>query len=127
MEVSPQFEKKQTSGTEGSLHRRFFEEFSDMLFTATGDWRLIEVNEAGVGMFRYACKGDMCKIDSIASLFRDKEEWRLFRERIEAQGFAQGELAEMQRRDGSRFPGRIPRSLRQNLMGRFSAMASYGI
>jgi PAS domain S-box-containing protein len=118
MGASAQLEKKQTYGPEGSLHRRFFEGLPDMLFIATGNWRLMAVNGAGVRMFGYARKDDMYGIDSMALLFRDSEQWQLFREMIETQAFVQDVIMQMRRRDGSLFPARISANLRMEPDGK---------
>ena len=99
------------SGPAGSRYRKFFEGFRDMFFIASADGRLIEVNQAGVQMFRYAGRNNMCGIDSMASLFRDAEEWHRFWERIEARGFVKDVVMEMRRRDGSCFPACISANL----------------
>src|SRR5208283_2172024 len=103
MQESSQSEGKETSGPADARYRRYFEGFPDMLFTAAADGRLMEVNQAGVEIFRYADRNDMCGIDSMASLFRDVEGWQCFLGRIETQGFVKDVVMEMQRRDGSCF------------------------
>ncbi len=113
MQAQPQHEEKETSGSAGSWHGRFFEGFRDMLFTAAADGRLIEVNQAGVRMFRYAGRNEMCRIVSMASLFRDAEGWNVLREKIEVLGFVRDVTMEMQRQDGSCFPACISANLRR--------------
>jgi len=107
-----QSEGKETSGPADARYRRYFEGFPDMLFTAAADGRLMEVNQAGVEIFRYADRNDMCGIDSMASLFRDVEGWQCFLGRIETQGFVKDVVMEMQRRDGSCFLACISANLR---------------
>ncbi|MFZ2447430.1 MAG: PAS domain-containing sensor histidine kinase [Syntrophobacteraceae bacterium] len=111
MRALSQPEGKEASGPDGSRHGRFFEGFGDMLFITAARGRLIDVNQAGVQIFRYADRNDMCGIDSMASLFRDAEGWHLFWERIEARGIVKGVVMEMQRGDGSCFPACISANL----------------
>jgi signal transduction histidine kinase len=82
-----------------------------MCFTANADGGLIEVNQAGARLFRYADSNEMCRIESIASLFRDAEAWRLLWERIEVEGSVKDVRVEMRRIDGSFFPACISASL----------------
>jgi PAS domain-containing protein len=104
MQELSQSEGEETSGPAGGRYRRYFEGFRDMLFTAAADGRLIEVNQAGVKIFRYADRNDMCGIDSMASLFRGVEGWHCLLERIETRGFVKDVVMEMQRRMEVAFP-----------------------
>ncbi len=109
---TPQKDKKETSTSGRFREKRFFEAFRDMLFTATQDWKILEVNQAGARIFGYAGIKEMLGIDSIATLFWNQKEWHLFLEKIEARGFIQDAVAEMKRHNGSHFPASISATLR---------------
>lgn len=111
MQALSQPEGREMSGPAGSRYRRFFEGFGDMLFITAAGGRLIDVNPAGIQIFRYAGRNDMCGIDSMALLFRDAEGWHRFWERIEARGIVKDMVMEMQRWDGSCFPACISANL----------------
>ncbi len=101
-----------TSSSKVARYKSFFESFPHMMFVATADGRLIEVNEAGAGLFCHACRQEMRGTYSMASLFRNAEDWHLLWQRIEAEGFVKDVEMEIQRRDGSYLTGSVTARLR---------------
>lgn len=90
-----------TSGPEPTRYRSFFDGFPHMMFVAAADGRLIEVNEAGAGLFRHARGEEMSGTCSMARLFRNAEDWRFLWQRIETEGFVKEVEVAMPREDGS--------------------------
>ncbi|GKT10448.1 PAS domain-containing sensor histidine kinase [Desulforhabdus sp. TSK] len=101
-----------TSGSETTRYKSFFESFPHIMFVAAADGRLIEVNEAGAELFYHACREDMSKTCSMASFFRNAEDWHLLWQRIEAEGFIKDVEVEMQRKDGSYLTSSVTARLR---------------
>ena len=93
-------------------YKRFFDVAGEMRFVVTRGGKLVDVNQAGVDIFRYPNRDDMLRIDSVRVLFCNPEDGRLFQERIEENGFVKDCEAEMKRRDGCVFTASLTAILR---------------
>lgn len=107
MQIAPQRGENDKSSTAGVRYRILAESIQDMFFTVSPDGRLLDINNAGLRIFRYPSRTEMCGIESMASLFRNFNDWFLFREMVEARACVKDFATEMRRLDGSYFQAHI--------------------
>jgi signal transduction histidine kinase len=107
----PQQDEKDKSDSAGVRYRMLAESLQEMFFTVSAEGRLLDINNAGVRIFRYPGKTEICGIESMALLFRDIQGWPHFRKTVEAGRYVEDFVAEMRRLDGSCFRACISASL----------------
>jgi PAS domain S-box-containing protein len=84
-------------------YKRFFDVADEMRFVVNRSGKLVDINQAGVDIFCYPSREDMLRIDSVAILFCNPDDGRLFQGKIEEHGFVKDYEAEMRKRDGRVF------------------------
>lgn len=92
-------------------YRRFFDTAGEMRFVTSRCGKLLEINRAGVELFRFENKEEMLRIPSVAILFRNPEDGKSFQLLLEAAGFVKDYEVQMVRRDGSAFMASVTASL----------------
>ncbi len=92
-------------------YKRFFDAVGETRFVSSRNGRLLDVNKAGVDLFRFDSRDEMLQLESVAVLFCDPQEGRRFQERLESEGFVKDFEVEMKRRDGTSFTACITATL----------------
>lgn len=95
-----------------------------MRFVASRKGKLVDINQAGVDLFRYPSREDMLRIESVAILFCNPDDGRHFQRKIEEDGFVKDYEAEMKKLDGSVFTASITAILRFEESGAISSDGS---
>ncbi len=92
-------------------YKRFFDAAGEMRFVTSREGRLLDVNKAGVELFRFDSKEEMLQLESVGILFCDPEDGGRFQRRIESEGFVKDFEVEMRRKDGDCFTAFITATL----------------
>jgi two-component system, cell cycle sensor histidine kinase and response regulator CckA len=96
--------KRAEEGLRGSEEkfRSLFEESKDCIFISTADWKLLDINAAGIEMFGYGSKEEVLSLDLNTQVWDDRQQrGELFR-RIAELGFVKDFEATMKRKDGQK-------------------------
>lgn len=72
---------------------------------------MLEVNQAGVELFGFACKQELLDLESVGTLFCDPEVGSEFQRRLEAEGFVKEFEAKLRKKDGTVFIAAITATL----------------
>ena len=83
-----------------ALYRRLFDQSKDMVALATPNGRLIDVNQAGVELFKFPSKEAFLQTDT-RSLYVDPRQRDELIRRLERDGFVRGYESRQRARDGS--------------------------
>ncbi|HUL30012.1 MAG TPA: GAF domain-containing protein [Thermodesulfobacteriota bacterium] len=94
-------------------YRRIFEDSKDMLYMASADGRIAEVNQAGVDLLRYGSKEEMIQAYARDAFF-DSEDQKRFMEEIKRGGFVKDFEVTLKRRDGVPIDVLITANTRRN-------------
>ena len=105
-------------------YKRFFDVADEMRFVASRKGKLVDINQAGVDLFRYPSMEDMLRIESVGILFCNPDDGRIFQRKIEENGFVKDYEAEMIKRDGIVFTASITAILRFEENGAISCDGS---
>jgi PAS domain S-box-containing protein len=81
-------------------YRRIFEDSKDMLFMTSVDGRIVEVNQAGVGLLDYGSKEEMTQVYA-GDTFVDPEDQKRLMKRVREEGFVKDFEVKLKRRDGA--------------------------
>ncbi len=98
-------------------YRRIFEDSKDMLFMTSVDGRIVEVNQAGVGLLDYGSKGEMTQVYA-GDTFVDPEDQRRLMKRVREQGFVKDFEVKLKRRDGAPIDVLVTTSARRDESGK---------
>jgi signal transduction histidine kinase len=110
-EYSDRAKDRNTLNSVEMRYKRFFDAASEMRFVASRGGKLLDVNQAGVDLFRFPSKVDMLRIESVGSLFCNADDGRTFQRKIEENGFIKDYEVDMKKRDGSDFTASITATL----------------
>jgi PAS domain S-box-containing protein len=92
-------------------YKKFFDAACDMRFIVTRDWKFIDVNQAGVEIFRFESRREMLQLSSVGSLYCNVDDIGLLQGKMEDDGFVRDYMVEMKRKDGSVFLASITANL----------------
>ncbi|OPY73226.1 MAG: Blue-light-activated protein [Syntrophorhabdus sp. PtaU1.Bin058] len=81
-------------------YRTLFEESLDVIFIATPEGNLIDINPAGVKLFGYDSKEELRKVDVGSDLYLSKADLHFYRETIEKEGCVNGFELTLKKKDG---------------------------
>ncbi len=95
----------------GIRYKNFFDASLDMRFVVNRKGVLLEINQAGVEVFRFDSKEEMLALPSIDCLFQDPNDMVLLRRKIETDGFIKNHEVIMKRKDRSSFAAMITANL----------------
>ena len=68
-------------------YRRIFERLKDTLYETTKEGKFLDINQAGVDLFRFENREEVLHLNSIASLYEKPEDRSSFMKAIEEKGF----------------------------------------
>jgi len=80
-------------------YRRVFDDSKDMIYIATYEGKLIDINKAGVRLLGYKSKQEARDKQSIELMFHNRNESKLFQEKIEQNGFLKDYRAKFKKKD----------------------------
>ncbi len=82
-------------------YRTLFEDSRDVVFIATPDGRIIDINPAGLSLFGYETRDDFKSLNA-GQFYSDPAERDFFRRSIESNGFVKDLELKLKRKDGER-------------------------
>ena len=80
--------------------RTLFEESNDVFYISTPAGRFLEINPAGVALFGYSSREELCAIDIGQELYADQEDRDRFVDLVQRTGHAKNYAVRMRRKDG---------------------------
>jgi len=83
-------------------YRTLFEESKDMVFTASIEGKILDVNPAGLKLFGYSNKEEMEKVDVARALYWNADDRGKFVELMQRQGYVQDYELDLKTKDGKR-------------------------
>lgn len=83
-------------------YRRIFEGSQAMIFLASREGQLLEVNQAGVDLLKYRSRQEILSLPSIEDMFHTKIHWKVFQKQLEKNGFIKEFEAQFKKFDGAR-------------------------
>ncbi len=86
---------------EDTRYRRFFESCKHMMYITTREGKLVDINQAGVELFGFSCKGEMLQLQTIAELYRNPKDRDRLVQILEEQGYVKDYEVDMRKKDGS--------------------------
>lgn len=83
-------------------YRALFEESKDMVFTASIEGKILDVNPAGLKLFGYSSKEEMENVDVARALYWNAEDRGKFVELMQRQGYVQDYEIDLKTKDGKK-------------------------
>jgi PAS domain S-box-containing protein len=81
-------------------YRRIFEDSKDVVYIASADGKLLDVNQAGMDLFGYETKEELMKVDA-KDIFLYHEEQKRFIRELMKEGFVKDFEVKLKRKDGT--------------------------
>ncbi len=110
-ELSQHPQMRETFSNVELKYKRLFDSAGEMHFITSRKGKILDINQAGVDLFRFATKEAMLALDTVGILFCNPEEGKVFQRRIEAEGFIKDFEVGMRRCDGTFFTASITAGL----------------
>jgi len=85
-----------------SKYRRIFEGSKDMIFIASRDGFIKDVNLASLDLLGYGSKNELLALPSVEKVYANPMHWQVFKKQIDRYGFVKDFEAGFRRKDGTR-------------------------
>ncbi len=101
-------------------YRTIFERSGDAIMLTDPKGRILDVNQAGVGILGYLKREELMALDSATALFENNDDLKAFQKKLFRDGFITGFEASLLRKDGVAFDGRLTSNVTLNVVGRIT-------
>jgi PAS domain S-box-containing protein len=98
-------------------YRRLFRDSKDMLYMASADGKLVEVNQAGVDLFDYGSREEMLQVYAGHTFVNPEDQERLAK-RMREEGFVKDFEVELKKRGGTPIDVLVTASVRRDESGK---------
>lgn len=82
-------------------YRNLFEESLDTIYLTTPSGKILDINPAGVRMFGFGSRSEMLEMQSVESLYVNREDRKKSRAELERKGMIRDMELQMKRKDGT--------------------------
>ena len=101
-------------------YRTIFERSGDAIMLTNSKGRILEVNQAGVGILGFSKREELMALNSATELFEKDDDLYMFQKKLFRHGFVTGFEASLLRKDRSVFDGLLTANVTLDVVGRIT-------